>query len=387
MAASLQGARRREPTVPGSLDRPGQPQAPDQPGPNHMPGQLRSPSPPPERLPAPDRPDAARPADRAAATDEPVPWSRADLQQRLERLPRGHPSSPHRPGLSRGQPPGLRDLDSLSHGEKTERDHGRHPDDPDRQPDAVKGDYWGEVPRFRRAWADHVCRWPAEQVAAAVDRSRDPAGSWRGDGNHYLNPEQHAQAKDEIARVQRTEKTLTEHMTEIQRENACGGWLEGMKFKLKGEDRLKEKIADLSQTSAPDATTEEIVRELPDAIRYTFCAEPDKYKDAYWDIKERLQAHGYTMCYGENHWSGTQYKGINTRWVTPEGQRFEVQFHTPESFHAKQRVTHISYEHLRNPLTKDSERRELMKFQQEVCSWITVPDGAADIPSYREEGR
>ncbi len=373
--------------MPGSLDRPGQPHAPHQPGPNHIPGQLRSPSPPPEPLPTPDRPDAPRPADHAAATDELAPWSRADLQQRLERLPPGHPSSPYSPGLSRDQPPGLRDLDSPFPGEKTEQDHGSHPDDPDRQPDAVKADYWREVPRFLRVWADHVCRWPAEQVAGAADRSRDPAGSWRGDGNQYLNPEQHAQAKDEIARVQRTEETLTEHMTETERENACGGWLEGMKFKLKGEDRLKEKIADLSQTSAPDATTEEIVREIPDAIRYTFCAEPEKYKDAYWDIKERLQAHGYTMCYGENHWSGTQYKGINTRWVTPEGQRFEVQFHTPESFHAKQQVTHISYERLRNPRTKDSERRELMKFQQEVCSWITVPDGAADIPSYREEGR
>ena len=44
-----------------------------------------------------------------------------------------------------------------------------------------------------------------------------------------------------------------------------------------------------------------------------------------------------------------EYKGINTRWVTQEGQRFEVQFHTSESFHAKQNVTHDAYERLRNP--------------------------------------
>ena len=100
------------------------------------------------------------------------------------------------------------------------------------------------MPRFRRAWADHVRRWPAERVAAAVDRSRDPAGSWRGDGNQYLDPEQHAQSNEVIAGVGRREKKLTEHMGEAQRENAYGGWLEGLGFRLKGEERLKEKIAD-----------------------------------------------------------------------------------------------------------------------------------------------
>ena len=370
----------------GSLDRPGQPHAPDdRPTPDHMPGQLRSPSPPPERLPTPDRPDAARPADRAAATDEPVPWSRADLEQRLERLPAGHPSSPHSPGLSRDQPPGLRDLDSLSPGQKTEQDHGGHPDDPDRQPDAVKGDYWGELPRFLRAWADHVCRWPAEQVAAAVDRSRDPAGSWRGDGNQYLNPEQHAQAKDEIARVQRTEKTLTEHMTEIQRENACGGWLEGIKFKLKGEDRLKEKLAEKIEHE-PDRTPAQMVRQINDAIRYTFCFKTANYADGYRDVKQRLESHECRMVYSENHWhDDPEYKGINTRWVTPEGQRFEVQFHTSESYDAKQQVTHASYERLRNPLTHDDERQELRAFQRDGCYWITVPEGVADIADYPPE--
>ena len=94
------------------------------------------------------------------------------------------------------------------------------------------------------------------------------------------------------------------------------------------------------------------------------------------------------MIYSKNHWrDDPEYKGINTRWVTPEGQRFEVQFHTAESFHAKQQVTHKSYERIRNPLTQDEERRELEAFQREVCSWITVPEGVRDIPDYHRKGR
>jgi hypothetical protein len=219
-----------------------------------------------------------------------------------------------------------------------------------------------------------------------VDRSHDPAGSWRGDGGRYLDPEQHRQTKDVIAIVQQREETVTEAMGETEHQNAYGGWLVGLEHRLKEEDRLKEKIADLLDTAAPDATTEEIARQIPDAIRYTFCAEPDAYNEVYWNIKEHLEVRGYEMLYSENHWSDTQYKGINTRWVTSEGERFEVQFHSPESFDAKQHITHEAYERLRNPLTQDDERRELVAFQQEVCSWVIAPEGAEDIPNYRKDG-
>jgi hypothetical protein len=48
------------------------------------------------------------------------------------------------------------------------------------------------------------------------------------------------------------------------------------------------------------------------------------------------------VYYSKNYWTDAEYKGINTRWVTAEGQRFEVQFHTPDSFHAKHQVTHLA---------------------------------------------
>ena len=389
----------------------------------------------PGRADVPDLPDAGR----VRSADRPDPSSRAGLKLRLERLPPGHPSSPRVAGDSgagrvpaadsgpgRDPADGKRQAPDKSAGQDQARDGARDgrgeapagrpdagrdagragrdagrargdagrdggagpdgPDPPGGGPDAPKRDYWTEVPRVLRAWAAHVRRWPPERRAAAVDRSRDPAGSWRGDGNQYLSPEQHARAKDVIAGVQRAERALTGTMRQVARDNAGGGWLDGLQFRRKGEERLKEKIADLSDTSAPDATPEEIVREISDAIRYTFCAEPERYTDTYWDIKERLETHGYEMRYSENHWPDTQYKGINTRWITPEGQRFEVQFHTQESFHAKQSVTHVSYERLRNTLTGDYERLELRAFQGEVCSWIAIPEGIADIPNYRKEG-
>lgn len=187
-----------------------------------------------------------------------------------------------------------------------------------------------------------------------------------------------------IARVQQKEKIVTGHMTETQEENSCGGWLEGLKFARKGEERLKEKIAD-SLRIAPAKAPHEVVREIPDAIRYTFCFEPENYAEGYCDVQGRLQERGYRVIYSKNHWrDDPEYKGINTRWVTTDGQRFEVQFHTPESYHAKQEVTHSAYERIRNRLTGRNERRELEAFQREVCTWIRVPSDVTGISDYEE---
>ncbi len=227
---------------------------------------------------------------------------------------------------------------------------------PGQRPDGTdQRSYRDEVPRFVGLRTDQAKCWPAEQRAAA-DRSADPPGSYRSDGGLYLNPERHAEAVRAIGRV-----------------------------RLKGEDRLKEKVAERLE-GEPDKTPAEILRKVPDAIRYTFCVRPETYTPGYYDIKDRLESRGYEMYESRNSWDGAEYKGINTRWVTPEGQRFEVQFHTPESFHAKQFVTHGVYERIRNPLVSDKERAELKAFQREVCSHIWVPDGARGIPDFKKEG-
>jgi len=331
---------------------------------------------------------------RLPAADRPTPGSLADLRRRLDALDQGHPSSPragdpadHKQsgpddsGLDQDGGPdrvgGPRDRD----GGPQDRDGG--PQDRDGGPQDRNRNYWTEVPRFEQLWTEHVERWPAAQPDITVDRSRDPEGSWRGSGNHYLSPEQHVRAKDVIGSVRQAEATISQHIREVERDNSCGGRLAGWDFRLKGEDRLKEKIAGLAETDAPDASAADIVRDIPDAIRYTFCTRPGTYREAYWNIKGLLEAHGFKMIYSQNHWSDSQYKGINTRWVTLDDQRFELQFHTPESFHAKQRITHLPYERTRNPLTHDEERRQLGVFQRQVFSWLSRPDNVSEIPNHR----
>ncbi len=256
---------------------------------------------------------------------------------------------------------------------------------PGHPPDATDPrSYWDEVPRFRRLWAEHEKDWPTKR-RAAVDRSADPAGSYRSDGDFYLNPERHAQVIEAIRDVRKAEPTISADIRATERENTYGCWLEGFKNRLKGGDRLKEKVAERRE-GVPDKTPTEILREVPDAVRFTFCAQSESYARGYYDIKERLESRGYEMYESRNTWDGTGYKGVNTRWVTRDGQRFELQFHTPESYHAKEHVTHRAYERIRNPLTSDEERAELKEFQREVYAHIQVPNGAVDIPDFKKEG-
>jgi len=250
---------------------------------------------------------------------------------------------------------------------------------------AEHGSYWDEAPRFRQMWADHERRWPERQPVAEPDRSADPAGTYRSRGGFELDPERHAETIGAIGRIRETEPSISADMQAVEKENACGGWLAGFDHRVKGDDRLKEKVAEQA-AAEPDKSSSAILQKIPDALRFTCCFEPDNYVSGYDDIKSRLEESGHEMYQSTNYWADPEYKGINTRWVTQQGQRFEVQFHTPESFHAKEVLTHKAYERIRDPTTSRPELRELHTFQRELSAWIQVPDGAADIPDFKKEG-
>ncbi len=95
--------------------------------------------------------------------------------------------------------------------------------------------------------------------------------------------------------------------------------------------------------------------------------------------------HGNELILRRNLWDSPDYKGVNTRWLTSNGQVFEVQFHTADSFQAKQ-LTHGAYERLRTKAASSAERPELEFFQQTATSNVRVPVGVAAITDYRKDG-
>lgn len=239
---------------------------------------------------------------------------------------------------------------------------------------------WDDAePGFRQKSAEYEERKPSSE-RAPVDRSADEPGSWRGDGDQYLDPPTNEEVGRGCERIRETEETIvTPTMQRIEAEDPERR-LVGFEYRLKGQDRIKEKVAAAFEERM--RTPEEAVATVKDAIRYTFEYTEDRYTAGVQSDITRLQANGFELIDRRNSWPEEEYKGINSRWRVPEnGQLFEVQFHTRISFEAKQ-LTHPAYEWIRNPSTSDEGVAELRRFQREVCAKVPIPPRAADVPDY-----
>lgn len=182
-------------------------------------------------------------------------------------------------------------------------------------------------------------------------------------------------------RVREIEETVTTPaMHRIEAEDP-GRTLVGLEFRLKGRERLSEKVAEAVEERGHSVA--EAFGLVKDAIRYTFCYPEDRYSEGVLADCERIEAEGFGRVDRKNSWDEDEYKGINSRWRAPDGgQLFEVQFHTRASFEAKQE-THSAYERLRALPEDEAEVRQLRAYQREVTAKVPIPPGAADIPDYR----
>lgn len=243
-----------------------------------------------------------------------------------------------------------------------DRDGGDRPDSPRRPEargaggtDAPIPSRSPELPDRATYWAEYKKAVDAEYRAYAIDQG--------------------------CGRVRETEETrVTPAIERIQAEDP-NRHLVGFEFRLKGRERLTEKVAN-AMAEQPDLAYDNAFAVVKDAIRYTFQYQDDHYVAGVAADTERLQTAGFERVDCRNTWTNEEYKGINSRWRVPEnGQIFEVQFHTEASFEAKQE-THRAYEKLRDPATPKAEQDKLAEFQREVTARVPVPPRAVDIPEY-----
>ena len=169
------------------------------------------------------------------------------------------------------------------------------------------------------------------------------------------------------------------------------GEMIGLEYRFKSEESLTRKITDRSNrvekalikqgktpAEAKQVALTETVTGVNDALRYTMSFPKEKYYSSYEKTIEILEKQGYKVEAVANFWSksgtrfDTGYRGINTTLLSPTGQKFELQFHTPESFKLKM-DTHSLYEEARIPTTLKARKDEIRKVQIEMADKIPVP--------------
>jgi hypothetical protein len=219
-------------------------------------------------------------------------------------------------------------------------------------------------------------------------------GKWKWKGLE-LSAEQNRIADEEIAARQKAEGRdaegnygeggLTPAMRRIEAELEHGSLVpDTEKFALKSPDRFKEKLAKMISLE-PDIPPSVHAANIHDGIRFTFLFEGDFYSDGVREAESRIADEGHNFVGRKPNWSGEEYKGINSQWRdASSNQLFEVQFHTPESWDAKQQ-THDAYEKIECPTTAQEERARLRAYQREVAASVPVPSGALDFTPYKAE--
>ena len=205
-------------------------------------------------------------------------------------------------------------------------------------------DGWTEaVPELLASWRMLKEKYGYEERPEPTPQA--DGGAWRGKGGRTLDAAANAEIDRGYARIREVgENVIGPAILRVAAEDPTRV-LAGFDCRIKGEDRLKEKVSDRMRSKGRSAT--ETLAQISDVVRFTFTYPEPAYADGVRKDLERLEAVGFTQVERRNTWSSDQYKGINTQWLEPQsGVRFEVQFHTEASLEAKE-LTHQAYERIR----------------------------------------
>ncbi len=168
------------------------------------------------------------------------------------------------------------------------------------------------------------------------------------------------------------EPAITADLKEIS--NITGAKLVGLDSRLKLKDSYLRKVGKKSGNSLEVEDIVGAIESTDDVIRYTYQDNALSLVDSYKNITEDLRKKGYSVEEVKNSWLNKRnpYNGINCTFKTQEGQKFEIQFHTPESYSVKDRM-HKDYEAWRVLDAASPEAVALRKKMMEQSYGMEVP--------------
>jgi len=169
------------------------------------------------------------------------------------------------------------------------------------------------------------------------------------------------------------EPVITADLRKIS--NDTGVAMVGLEYRLKAKDSFLRKVGTDSKHSLDSQVIKDTINLTNDVIRYTYQSSALTLTDSYKSVSRQMNDKGYRTVKVKNTWldKRSAYKGVNCVFETPEGQRFEVQFHTPESFDLKNGEMHKLYEESRKDTTSPKRRAELNIKMFELSSQLEIP--------------
>jgi hypothetical protein len=201
-------------------------------------------------------------------------------------------------------------------------------------------------------------------------------GSAPGGGqNAAVNPVIRAQTEHVMAQARAMDNKITPLIAMTV--DTSGGQMIGLEHRIKtSADRISQKIAEKMATE--NLTPEQARNNIYDSLRFTASFSPDQYTAGVEKLLSNLKAQGIEAAPGKdkNYWPPPPgvYHGLNYVMTDKSGFKFELQFHTPESFAIKQQ-NHTVYEAFRNAGGSKEQRLQLWNEMNQRWAGVTVPPG------------
>ena len=173
-----------------------------------------------------------------------------------------------------------------------------------------------------------------------------------------------------VEKSQKIEPTITADISNIATKS--GGKLVGLENRLKSPYSIKRKI----EAEVADGFSRSLsLNKIRDAIRYTTVFKENDFVTRYKAMQHLLATEGYKTIVVKNTWKNdSAYKGVNTFIQNEDGDVFEMQYHTQQSFDVKNGLLHKLYEKFRDPKTPIHEKEKLLLEMRKLSSKIKVPE-------------
>ena len=147
--------------------------------------------------------------------------------------------------------------------------------------------------------------------------------------------------------------------------------LVGENSSLKMPSSLMRKLNKDYEESDGTKSKEQILKNLFDVNRYTMVAGPEHIVERANEVLKYFVDNGYKINKAKNGWlvpdEKNYYNGFNCQIISPNGSKFELQFHTLNSFETKEFRTHKYYEIERDDKNySEDERKEATRIAYNI---------------------
>ena len=171
-----------------------------------------------------------------------------------------------------------------------------------------------------------------------------------------------------------------------------GAKLGGLEYRLKTERSYNEKIGkEVLETQCKinklgikyTVKADDVSEYMYDVVRYTCLSDKANFVDNYNDVIKNMQNKGYSLVRVKNTFKpNANYKGVNVIMQDAGGYKFELQFHTLQSFELKNGILHELYEKERRVSTTAIEKNKIREQMKKISDSIDIPIGIDKIESF-----